>query len=309
MNILDIHTTNWQMSLAQPDTIVEGKEDIEQCIDVILKTRKGEDPLRPHFGCGLFDWIDRPVNTSIPAMKKEILEALSHYETRIQVTSLAAKLLGDSNVIFNIGYKTPEGSVEVYDFDISGLQPGNNTTPLVLSATYEEGAYRYYIDLILNGNHVAPNPPTSGFPSITSMMTWLNNFWYIYGTFYWVFGQKKVLLYVPANIAQSGSISIISDTNILLAAFPTLGDGEFYATIFKDENNNRITPFNDTINNTQGSVLSYVQSNYGAYGMWSIDGGNLILDGDIPLNGFTLDIEAVVGTSAFTEGFNIGFQA
>jgi len=60
---------------------------------VILTTRKGTDPLRPHFGCGVFDYIDKPVNTSIPAMKKEILEALRKFEPRIQVVSITAEFV------------------------------------------------------------------------------------------------------------------------------------------------------------------------------------------------------------------------
>lgn len=308
MNVSDIHTTNWQMSLKQPDTIVEGREDIEQCIDVILKTRKGEDPLRPHFGCGLFDWIDKPVNTSVPNMKKEILEAIKLYESRVTITDIAdEKVFG--GVKFNIGYKTPDGNSGIFFLDLTATQVANVAAPLVLSAIYEDGAYRYYINLELNGSQAVPAPPASGFGSITAMMSWLNNYWYIFGTWYWVFGQKKVLLYVPANVAQSGSLNIISDTNVLMAQFPILDDGEFYVTDFKDADDNRITPFDNTVNNTKGLVLSYVQSNYNDYGTWSIDGDNLILDGKVPLDGFSLNIEVNVGTSAFSTDFNVGFNA
>lgn len=309
MNVSDIHTTNWQMSLAKPDTIVEGREDIEQCIDVILKTRKGEDPLRPHFGCGIFDYIDRPVNTSIPSMKKEILDAIARYEPRVQIVSLVATQMGDSRILFNIGYKTPEGNLEAFDFALTGATTGGTAAPLALSATYEDGAFRYHIALILDGTPAVPDPPSSGFASITDMMTWLNNFWGIYGTWFWLFGQKKVMLYVPASVAQSGSLTITSDTNVLAATFPDLDINEFFGVVFKDPDGNRIQPYDDTSNNTRGSVLAYVQSNYSQYGTWSVDGDKLVLNGSVPLDGFTLEIDVVAGTAAFSEDFNLGFEA
>lgn len=94
-NINDITTVNWQMSLSAPGLVVEGVEDVKQCIDVVLRTRKGSDPLRPEFGCGIFDYIDAPINKAIPNMKKEILEAIALFETRIEIVSITHEILND----------------------------------------------------------------------------------------------------------------------------------------------------------------------------------------------------------------------
>lgn len=88
MELKDIHTKHWQLGFTAD--VVTDIDDIKQCIDTILQTRKGSDPLRPHFGCSLMDYIDMPVNRAIPKMKKEILEALREFEPRITITKIEA---------------------------------------------------------------------------------------------------------------------------------------------------------------------------------------------------------------------------
>lgn len=67
-------------------------DDINQSLYLILLTRKGEAPLNPHFGCGLLEHIDRPVNSAVPRMKKEILDAIRKFEPRIEVLSIKAEV-------------------------------------------------------------------------------------------------------------------------------------------------------------------------------------------------------------------------
>lgn len=300
--------------MSSPDAVVEGVDDVRQCIDTILKTRKGEDPLRPHFGCGLFDWIDKPNTTAIPNMKKEILQAIKTYETRIIVTSVNHEIvLG--GVKFVINYKSPDGRSDSFEFEAtaSGSISGGTTVPatLVLQAVYDDTANRYFLTLELNGSAVSPTPPASGFASISDLMAWVNNNWYIYGTWYWIFGQKKIVLYVPAAVASTGALSILSDVNVLTALISPLTqvDG-YYLISFKDASGQMIQPVNgDTVIN-KGGILSFVQANYSQYGDWSIDGDLLVLKGSVDLTGCTLSVsEQVAVLPAFTTGFNLGFQA
>ena len=53
-------------------------------------TPRGSDILRPTFGCDLFTYIDRPINTSIPAIVRDVTEALTLWEPRITLISVAA---------------------------------------------------------------------------------------------------------------------------------------------------------------------------------------------------------------------------
>lgn len=95
MQASEIQSKNWQIDITQPQSVVVGSDDIQQSISIILRTRKGEDPLRPHFGSDIWRWIDKPVNTAVPNMKKEILDAIEMFEPRVKITSLKAEILMD----------------------------------------------------------------------------------------------------------------------------------------------------------------------------------------------------------------------
>lgn len=85
MNVNEIASSEWSLSIAGQGVIVQGNDDIKQCIGIILNTRKGTDPLRPDFGCGALDWIDQPQTLAITKMTPEIINSLAIYEPRIQV--------------------------------------------------------------------------------------------------------------------------------------------------------------------------------------------------------------------------------
>ncbi|MDR3134254.1 MAG: GPW/gp25 family protein [Prevotellaceae bacterium] len=78
-------TRNWQISINNPGVIVEGVEDIAQCVYTILTTIKGSDPLRPDFGSNVMKYIDRPVNEVQSLLAYEVIYALEIWESRINV--------------------------------------------------------------------------------------------------------------------------------------------------------------------------------------------------------------------------------
>lgn len=84
----DIKAKNWTLSVDAQGEIVEGLNEISQCIFIIIKTQIGSDPLRPSFGCEIFKYIDRPVNEAIPKMITSIVSSLNIWETRIDVTKV-----------------------------------------------------------------------------------------------------------------------------------------------------------------------------------------------------------------------------
>ncbi len=302
------------MSLDYPDSIVTGMNDVKQCVDVILKTRKREDPLRPHFGCGLFDWIDKPSQTAIPNMKKEILDALRQFERRITVQSIRHEIL-PGNVKFGIIYKLPDGDSDIFELTVSdqGVSTGTEVSQLILQAVYDSDAFRYAIALTLNGASVLPPAPAIGFATIADLFTWVTNYWYLFGAWHWLFAQNKVVLYVPANVAGSGSLIIQSITNVLSAVIPALtnAEDERYQILFNDAEGNRIEPYNENNLNTPGQVLAFVQTFYGSYGTWAIDNNKLVLNGSVDLTDFslTIEVDTPVFTSSFTEGFKLGFES
>ena len=60
-------------------------DDINQCIENILATRKGSDVLRPDFGSNWFDYVDYPEDEFIPNTVREVVLAIQTWEKRALV--------------------------------------------------------------------------------------------------------------------------------------------------------------------------------------------------------------------------------
>lgn len=104
MPIQNITSRDWSLSIAEQGELVQGLEDIQQCIYIILVTEKGTDPLRPDFGCGIYSYIDKPINIAVPNMKREILAAIQKYEKRVQLIRIL-HTVEDAHLTFTIEWK------------------------------------------------------------------------------------------------------------------------------------------------------------------------------------------------------------
>ena len=63
-----------------------GFADVDKAIRVILSTAIGERPMRPAFGCGIWDLLFEPINANtLGRMEDAVHEALSRWEPRIDV--------------------------------------------------------------------------------------------------------------------------------------------------------------------------------------------------------------------------------
>lgn len=83
------------------------EDDIKEAIWIILGTSKGERTMRPDFGCGIYDYVFAPVNTStIMLIEASVREALVFWEPRIQITSVKAVADTDEEekLLINIDY-------------------------------------------------------------------------------------------------------------------------------------------------------------------------------------------------------------
>lgn len=81
-------TTHWQLAPNIENQVVQGIDDIHQCIVHILSTMKGTDVLRPEFGSDHFQYIDQPEDIAIPNIVREVTLALQRWEKRIKVDSV-----------------------------------------------------------------------------------------------------------------------------------------------------------------------------------------------------------------------------
>jgi phage baseplate assembly protein W len=77
-----------QISIADATTVVDGNEDIAQCIYIALSTIKGSDPLRPAFGSNLHKYLDRPLAEVKTHVIIEANNAIRQWEPRIAVKKI-----------------------------------------------------------------------------------------------------------------------------------------------------------------------------------------------------------------------------
>jgi len=90
----DIKATNWQLSNQMIGQVVEGIDDIRQCIGTILTNTKGSDPMRPLFGSDIWRFIDTPINTAVANISAEIIDCIGKWEQRIIIKELTYNISG-----------------------------------------------------------------------------------------------------------------------------------------------------------------------------------------------------------------------
>ena len=307
MQVANIPTKNWQMSLSEPEAVVLGFEDVQQCIAVILSTRKGEDPLRPFFGCDIWQYIDKPIQSAIPNMKKNILEALKKHEKRIKVKKIQHEIKKENNVLFHISYTTDNvEEIQHFSFSILSLLGQNGAHRLILSAGYINNGNRYRILLKLGNNAPLYSVPKIGFSTIQQLHDWAKSNWYIFGDFFNLQNQNKILMYVKNGIATSGTLHIDS-IKVVSATFPPIDFTKYYRVVIR-KNGQLMHPRAENDLTTKSKVLNFVQTFYSSCGEWSVDGNelNLIVSNN---ENYTINIYAdgIVRTNPFSRAFNNSF--
>ncbi|PIQ25427.1 baseplate protein [bacterium (Candidatus Blackallbacteria) CG13_big_fil_rev_8_21_14_2_50_49_14] len=111
-------TLHWQPSL-EGEGIVEGVEDVRQCIRIILETPLGSDPLRPDFGSNLRNYVDHPIDRARPHVVRETVEAIRKWEPRCTVKRVLVRITDFSGLLIQVYFKLANGveqSVEVYPY-------------------------------------------------------------------------------------------------------------------------------------------------------------------------------------------------
>jgi len=293
--VTDIKSTNWQLSTGGFGFIAEGLADVRQCLDILLRTYKGSDSLRAEFGCGIFQYIDQPVNVAIPNMKRAIIEAVAIWETRVKLVSIT-HYLQESQIFFNITYKLVDQDL----IDSLLLNATTNTVPadtgLILQAFYPYNQYgrQYNISLALDNIDAAPAPPPAGFASLNDVYAWVNNNWGAYGK--WVQLTDRLILYADKKY-KTGSISIYLLTAGIrvTALIPALPEGEQYGIDFTADGAAPVPAYSGSPETIEGLLL-WAQTYWAAYGDWTIETGGVDVLGDFSGLDFS-GIDFLVGHS------------
>lgn len=91
-NLNEITYVDWQLKLNSIGEVAEGVDDINQCIAIILLTKKGSVPHRPTFGSDIYKYIDYPVNEATPNIIRETVDAITEWEPRIKINSVEVEI-------------------------------------------------------------------------------------------------------------------------------------------------------------------------------------------------------------------------
>lgn len=97
----DITSPDWQPKLGEIGAVVQGIDDIKQCINIILSTPKGSVPFLPDFGSDLWKYVDYPINQATPYLIKETIDAIEMWEQRIRITNIEI-LTGETTIIIKL---------------------------------------------------------------------------------------------------------------------------------------------------------------------------------------------------------------
>jgi phage baseplate assembly protein W len=100
----------------------EREADIKEAIWLILSTSKGERVMRLDFGCGIYDFVFAPINTTtIGLVEASVREAFTLWEPRIELlnVNVSADKAEEGKLLINIDYRVRSTNNEfnlVYPF-------------------------------------------------------------------------------------------------------------------------------------------------------------------------------------------------
>ncbi|MGH7838630.1 MAG: GPW/gp25 family protein [Candidatus Binataceae bacterium] len=106
ITLADITSADWSLMLdstaggvpgAGLGNVVQGLQDVNQCVQIILTTPKGSDPLRPTFAIDLWQYVDYPISLATPAIVREVTEAIIHWEPRIDLIGVTVAPVFDAS--------------------------------------------------------------------------------------------------------------------------------------------------------------------------------------------------------------------
>lgn len=274
-------TTFFQLSPVGFGALAVGIEDFRQRINNVLNTIPGTDPFRPFFGCNAYKYLDQPLTVSVPNVKKEIYESLSIWIPEVTLTSITHYFVGDSQTVYEIAYSVNDSDLlDVIEFNngnISGIPSVSGAVIITAAIPVQITNGIYRVSFILNDQAAYPAIPEAGFASPSEMLKWLTQNWFAYGRWYLTAGS--LVLYLNSGIANKVSLTVTEKSAITLRAY--IPDSGYYNLVLNVDGTAAVPPFPVATINTVGGLLSWVNSNWGFYGVWSIETiSPTFLDGD-----------------------------
>jgi len=103
----EITYVDWQQKINSIGEVVEGAEEINQSIAIILTTKKGSDPHRPDFGSDIYLYLDYPINEISAHIIREATDSITKWESRITINSITVNVQ-ESNISVYIDWTLKE---------------------------------------------------------------------------------------------------------------------------------------------------------------------------------------------------------
>lgn len=267
--LAQIKSPVWAYSMQGGGAIAEGLSAIRQAIDIIIRTTKGTDPLRPTFGSDVYLYQDYPANVAIPNIKLAILTAIATWEKRVVVTKIGHSING-SQLLFDINYRLVDESMSdmlTLSVGNGGVNTGSGNLRLILQGYFppNPSGYQYQVQCVLNGVSILPAPPANGFADIAELYAWVQDNWLNYGN--WYTNAESLVGYMNPNY-RTGQLSIsVLSQNRFQGGIPPLPvaykyhvpidvDGQLYE--------------NDVDLFTPDQVKQWAELNLGFLGNWAI---------------------------------------
>lgn len=126
VNYKNISTKLWAPKVSSFGGIVADVEYIRQAIAMIVFTIPGSVPYFREFGCGMWDFLDKPAQLAGPSMVREIRNAVTKYEKNSTVVSCDYAIDTDGSlsiqlvVLPNFNRITDPESTVFIGFEIEG---------------------------------------------------------------------------------------------------------------------------------------------------------------------------------------------
>lgn len=139
--LADITSADWSMKLDTPGEpgsglgrVVQGVDDVDQCIAIILTTPKGTDALRPTFGTEIWNFIDAPISEAGPAIVREVTQSITQWEPRVKVLSVR------STPVLETGQAGAQVEITIsWQLDLGNMPAPAKTTTVTVAGTARAG--------------------------------------------------------------------------------------------------------------------------------------------------------------------------
>lgn len=269
-----IGTQFFQLSTVGAGALAVGVEDVRQCIDIILRTIPGSDPMRPLFGCYAYRFVDKPIGVAIPNVKKEIYEALDLWEPRIRVKLITHQLSDTSQLQFTVNYIIIDDDIlDSINYSSGGVvtSGGSSSGNIIISAPIplkmENGVYR--ASFFVNEKSVQPEIPLAGFGSASEMLIWITANWSNYGR--WYITDGALVLYMNSGLATKAILIVTQTSQIIIKVLiPELQPAQTYSVEFLPDADLPVPSFPLGIISSLEELVFWLNSNWGIYGQWAV---------------------------------------